>query len=100
MKRLAVVLGALALSMAMGFPVRGYENPQKTQDEKKPELMDIKGTVRSDNAKITFVADEGGKTWDVINPETLKDHVGQHVQLNAQVYADKGQIHVMTVVQL
>ena len=51
MKRLAVVLGALALSMAMGIPVRGYENPQNTQDEKKPELMDIKGTVRSDNTR-------------------------------------------------
>jgi hypothetical protein len=92
----------LALSVAtLGIQVLAHGKPQETtQDEKKPELRDIKGTVRSDNAKITFVADEGGKTWDVVNPETLKDHVGHHVQLSAYVYPDKGQIHVMTVTML
>jgi hypothetical protein len=71
-----------------------------TQDEKKPELRDIKGSVKSTDGKITFIADEGGKTWDVINPDTLKDHVGHHVQLSAHVYTDKSQIHVMTVTML
>ena len=100
MKKLSVAV--LALSVAtLGIQVLAHGKPQETtQDEKKPELRDIKGTVRSDNAKITFVADEGGKTWDVVNPETLKDHVGHHVQLSAHVYKDKGQIHVMTVTML
>jgi hypothetical protein len=100
MKKLSAA--ALALSIAtLGIPILAHGKPQETtQDEKKPELRDIKGTVRSDNAKITFVADEGGKTWDVVNPETLKDHVGHHVQLSAHVYPDKGQIHVMTVTML
>ena len=100
MKKLSAA--ALALSVAtLGIPILAQGKPQETtQDEKKPELRDIKGTVRSDNAKITFVADEGGKTWDVVNPETLKDHVGHHVQLSAHVYPDKGQIHVMTVTML
>ena len=71
-----------------------------TQDNKQSDLMDIKGTVRSENTKITFVADEGGKSWDVVNPETLKDHVGQHVQVNAHVDSDKGQIHVDSVILL
>ena len=85
MKKLSVAV--LALSVAtLGIQVLAHGKPQETtQDEKKPELRDIKGTVRSDNAKITFVADEGGKTWDVVNPETLKDHVGHHVQLSAHV---------------
>ena len=48
----------------------------------------------------TFVADDGGKSWDVVNPETSKDHVGHHVELNAHVYEDKGQIHVMKVKML
>jgi len=97
MKKLSAA--AFALSVAtLGIPIRAHGKPQETtQDEKKPELRDIKGTVRADNAKITFVADEGGKKWDVVNPETLKDHVGHHVQLSAHVYPDKGQIHVMTV---
>ena len=100
MKKLHVA--ALALSVAtLGIPVPAHGKPQQaTQDEKKPELMDTKGTVRSNNGKITFVTDEGGKSWDVINPETLKDHVGHHVQLSAHVYPDKGQIHVMTVTMI
>jgi hypothetical protein len=71
-----------------------------TQDNRQSDLMDIKGTVRSENTKITFVADEGGKSWDVVNPETLKDHVGQHVQVNAHVDSDKGRIHVVSVILL
>jgi hypothetical protein len=100
MKKLSVAV--LALSVAtLGIQILAHGKSQEAiQDEKKPELRDIKGTVRSDNAKITFAADEGGKTWDVINPETLKDHVGRHVQLSAHVYPDKGQIHVMTVTML
>jgi hypothetical protein len=89
MKKLSAA--ALALSAAtLGIPIPAHGKPQETtQDEKKPELRDIKGTVTSDNAKITFVADEGGKTWNVVNPETLKDHVGHHVHLSAHVYPDR-----------
>ena len=60
----------------------------------------VKGTVKEDGGKITFVTDSDGKSWDVVNPETLKDHVGHHVELSAHVYADKGQIHVMKVTML
>jgi hypothetical protein len=100
MKKLSAAV--LALSVAtLGIPVLAHGKPQETtQDEKKAPLKDIKGTVRSTNDKLTFVADEGGKSWEVINPETLKDHVGHHVQVNAHVYADKGQIHVMSVTML
>ena len=100
MKNLPVL--ALALSVAtLGVPVVAHERLQDTsKEEKKPMLMDIKGTVKADGDKITFVADEGGKSWDVVNPDTLKDHVGHHVQLNAHVYPDKGQIHVMKVSML
>ncbi len=59
--------------------------------------MNIKGTVRPNGDKITFLADDGGKSWEVVNPETLKDHVGHHVELSAHLYKDKGQIHVTKV---
>jgi len=65
-----------------------------------PPLMTIKGTVKQDGDKITFVNDADQKSWDVMNPETLKDHVGHHVQLSAHVYADKNSIHVMSVKML
>lgn len=100
MKKLSVA--ALALSVAtLGIPVLAHGKPQETtQDEKKPKLLNIKGTVKADGDKITFVTDANGKSWDVVNPETLKDHVGHHVELSAHVYKDKGQIHVMKVTML
>ena len=60
-------------------------------------LKSIKGTVKSDGDKVTFVSDKDSKSWDVANPEALKDHDGHHVEVSAHVYADKGQIHVMSV---
>lgn len=100
MKKLAVL--ALVLSVAtIGIPAIAQEKSQEAnQEEKKPMLMDIKGTVKLDGEKITFIADEGGKSWNVVNPDTLKDHVGHHVQVNAHVYPDKGEIHVMKVSML
>jgi len=95
-------LSALALTffvLTLGAPVLTRSQPRQSrqQDEKKPELVNIKGTVRADGNKITFVADDTGKAWDVVNLETLKSHVGHHVELSANVYLDKGQIHVMKV---
>jgi hypothetical protein len=100
MKKVSVL--AVALSVAtLGIPVLAQGKPQEmSQEEKKPKLMDIKGTVKADGDKITFVTDGDSKSWDVVNPETLKDHVGHHVELSAHVYADKGQIHVMKVTML
>jgi membrane protein implicated in regulation of membrane protease activity len=95
-------VAALALSVAtLGTPALAHGKPQDTtQDEKKPKLVNINGTVKADGDKITFVTDADGKSWDVVNPETLKDHVGHHVELSAHVYKDKGQIHVMKVTML
>ncbi len=100
MKKLPVAV--LTLSIAtLGIPALTHGRPQETtQDDKKPKLTNIKGTVKADGDKIMFVADDGGKSWDVVNPDTLKDHVGHHVELSAHVYPDKGQIHVMKVTML
>jgi hypothetical protein len=99
-KKLAVLVLTCSV-LRLGAPVLTHgRSRQSSQDEKKPELVSIKGTVRADGNKITFVADDTGKAWDVINPETLKAHVGHHVELSAHVYLDKGQIHVMKVTML
>lgn len=101
MKKLSVVVLTFSM-LTLGVPVLTQSKPRQPnqQDEQKPELVNIKGTVRADGGKITFVADDTGKAWDVINPETLKGHVGHHVELSAHVYLDKGQIHVMKVTML
>jgi hypothetical protein len=103
MKSLMVCL--LAVTFAMGLTAfaqqEGTMSP--TQDDQmapKAPLMTLKGTVKADGDKYTFVNDKDGKSWDVMNPEALKGHDGHHVQLSAHVYADKNAIHVMSVKML
>jgi hypothetical protein len=60
-------------------------------------LKTIQGTVKVEGDKVMFVADEDGKSWEVMNPDTLKPHDGHHVEISAHVYAEKSQIHVMSV---
>jgi hypothetical protein len=63
-------------------------------------LKSLKGTVKAEGDKVTFVSDADQKSWDVMNPEKLKEHDGHHVQVSAHVYADKNSIHVMSVKML
>jgi hypothetical protein len=96
----------LALGLSVMLSVAGFA--QDTQDKDSgmakaapaAPLKTIKGTVKADGDKLTFVSDKDNKAWDVVNPETLKGHEGHHVEVSAHVYADKGQIHVMSVKML
>ena len=55
------VAGMAILFCTLGFPLVLQAEPQtSSRTDKKPDVEDSKGTVRSENAKITFVADEGG----------------------------------------
>jgi hypothetical protein len=95
---LAMPLAMFLCLSAIGVPVLTQAAPQMSaSDDKNPPLMTLQGTVNADGDKINFVNDKDGKSWMVINPETLKAHVGHHVELSAHVYADKMQIHVMNV---
>jgi hypothetical protein len=103
MKKLCVV----ALSVCFAFSMAAMaQETGKSCDMGKDKmattapLKTLKGTVKADGDKISFVNDADQKSWDVMNPETLKDHVGHHVQVSAHVYADKDQIHVMSVKML
>ena len=100
MKKLLV----LALAVSVMFTVAGFaqDMPQDSGTTKAAPapLKNIKGTVKADGDKLTFVSDKDKKSWDVVNPETLKGHEGHHVEVSAHVYADKDQIHVMSVKML
>ena len=102
MKKLMV--GLMALLFAIGLTAFAQDssmsqdhNMSQTQADAKAPLMTLKGTVKADGDKYTFVNDKDGKSWDVKNPEELKGHEGHHVQLSAHVYADQNLIHVMSV---
>ena len=102
MKKVMICLLALTFAMSLTAFAQQDNNMSQIQADQgaaKAPLMTLKGTVKADGDKYTFV-DKDGKSWDVMNPEELKAHDGHHVQLSAHVYADKSSIHVMSVKML
>ncbi|HEX3587088.1 MAG TPA: hypothetical protein VH024_13895 [Candidatus Angelobacter sp.] len=101
MKKLLIL--TLAACVAFSVAAIAQDSAKKCDSgmsmgkEAKAPLKTLKGTVKQDGDKVTFVSDADQKSWDVMNPETLKDHVGHHVSVSAHVYADKDSIHVMSV---
>ncbi len=101
MKKLLVL--TLAVCVACSVVAVAQDTMAKGDDMGKAAaapLKSLKGTVKADGDKITFISDADQKSWDVMNPETLKEHDGHHVQVSAHVYADKNSIHVMKVKML
>lgn len=100
MKKLMVCLLALTLTMSFAaFAQQDSSMAQSKSDQSaaKAPLMTLKGTVKAEGDKVSFVNDKDGKSWDVMNPEELKGQEGHHVQLSAHVYTDKNSIHIMSV---
>jgi hypothetical protein len=102
MKKLMICLLALTFTLSLTAFAQQDNNMSQTQADSGPKapLMTLKGTVKADGDKYSFVNDKDGKSWDVMNPEELKGHEGHHVQLSAHVYADKMSIHIMSVKML
>jgi hypothetical protein len=100
MKKLFVFV--LALMFVMGVTAFAQEatTTQADQTAAAAPLMTLKGNVKANGDKVTFVNDADGKSWDVMNPEELKGHDGHHVELSAHVYSDKKAIHIMSVKML
>jgi hypothetical protein len=101
MKKLFIVTLAIAVCFSVAAVAqdtgKSCDSGMSMGKAAKAPLKTLKGTVKQDGDKITFVNDADQKSWDVMNPETLKDHVGHHVSVSAHVYTDKNSIHVMSV---
>ncbi len=96
-KLLSLILGlALVLSICAVAQDASSQGMGKTDKATAAPLKTLRGTVKAEGEKYTFV-DKGGQSWDVMNPEALKGHEGHHVSIKAHVYKDKDQIHVMEV---
>jgi hypothetical protein len=65
--------------------------------EKAP-LKTMTGTI-SDDGK-SFTDDKDKKQWTIKNPEDVKGHEGHHVKVQAHVYKDTNEIHVMKVMMM
>ena len=100
MKKLLILVVALSVMFTVAGFAQDMSKDSGMAKAAPAPLKNIKGTVTADGDKLTFVSDKGKKSWDVANPEALKGHEGHHVEVSAHVYADKGQIHVMSVKML
>jgi biopolymer transport protein ExbD len=102
MKKVMICLLALTFVMSITAFAQQDTMSQSPSDKTAAAapLKTLKGTVKVESDKVTFVSDKDQKSWDVMNPEELKAHDGHHVQLSAHVYADKNAIHVMNVKML
>ena len=103
MKR--VLLSMVAAVVALTFSAYAQDASQGSTDQSagktkaaksaKAPLKTIAGTI-SDDGK-SFTADKDKKQWSIKNPDDVKGHEGHHVKLQAHVYADTNEVHVMKV---
>jgi hypothetical protein len=100
MKKLLILVVALSVMFTVAGFAQDMSKDSGMAKAAPAPLKNIKGTVKANGDKLTFVSDKDKKSWDVANPEALKGHEGHHVEVSAHVYSDKGQIHVMSVKML
>ncbi len=100
MKKLMV----LAFAATLLLSVASIAQDTMSKDSMKHDSMSADSTAKpvnvmgkiSDDGK-SFTSDKDGKTWTIKNPEAVKGHEGHHVVLNAHVYADTSEVHVMSL---
>jgi hypothetical protein len=90
----ALTFSAYAQSSA-GSTDQSAAGTTKAEKPAKAPLKTIAGTI-SDDGK-SFTADKDKAQWTIQNPDDVKGHEGHHVKLQAHVYADKKEVHVMKV---
>ena len=74
-KLLVLVLGLSVLFSVTAFAQDTASSPDKMEKAStNAPLKNIKGTVKAEGDKVTFVSDSDQKAWDVENPEALKGH--------------------------
>jgi hypothetical protein len=96
MKKLMIISFALTLLMSVvALAQYGAQPPDTSKSGTSMKAVSITGTI-SDDGKM-FVSDKDGKSWTISNPDAVKGHEGHHVILQAQVDADKSQVHVMSL---
>src|SRR4029077_18042202 len=93
MKKLLIISFGLALLMsAVAVAQYGAQLPDNSKSSMSMAAVRITGKI-SDDGK-TFVNDKDSKSWTISNPDAVKGHEGHHVTLQAQVDADKNEVHV------
>jgi hypothetical protein len=95
MKKLMKIFFALSLLMSVVVVAQDTMKQDTMKNDASTKAVSVGGKI-SDDGK-TFVSDKDGKSWTISNPEAVKGHEGHHVTLKAHVYADKNEVHVMSL---
>ena len=93
-KLLAICIALAILTFGVAVAQDTMKHDTMKADASKKEVK-IPGTLSGDGK--TFVNDSDKQSWEIVNPEAVKGHEGHHVTLSAHVYADKNQVHVMSL---
>jgi hypothetical protein len=94
LKKLMIVSFALALLMS-SVAVAQYaaQPPDNSKSGTSVKTVSITGKINDDGTM--FVSDKDSKSWTISNPNAVKGHEGHHVTLQAQVDADKNEVHIV-----
>jgi pentapeptide MXKDX repeat protein len=95
MKKLMTICFALALLTAGVASAQDTMQNDNMKADASKKAVQVTGKI-SDDGK-TFVSDTDSKSWTITNPDAVKGHEGHHVTLTAHVYADKNEVHVMSL---
>jgi pentapeptide MXKDX repeat protein len=94
MKKLMTICFALALLLCGVAVAQDSMKQDNMKADGSAKAVKVTGNISADGK--TFV-DKDGKSWTIQNPDAIKGHEGHHVILTAHVYADKGEVHVMSL---
>jgi hypothetical protein len=96
MRKLIAVCFALCLLVSgVSLAQDTMKQDDSMKSDSSAKAVKVMGKISDDGQ--SFVSDKDGKSWKIVNPEAVKGHEGHHVILTAHVYADKGEVHVMSL---
>ena len=95
MKKLITICFAVGLLMCGVTLAQDTMKQDNMKADTSAKAVDVTGKISKDGK--TFVSDKDSKSWKIINPDAVKGHEGHHVTLTAHVYADKNEVHVMSL---
>lgn len=95
MKKLMVMVCALGMLLCGVAVAQDAMKQDNSMGDSNAKAVKVMGKISDDGQ--SFVSDKDGKTWKIVNPDAVKGHEGHHVVLTAHVYADKGEVHVMSL---
>jgi|SRR5579871_794904 len=97
MKKLMTMIFAFALLASVGLMAQDTTTPQDNTMKSGASMKasSMMGKISEDGK--SFVSDKDGKSYTIDNPDAVKGHEGHHVNLKAQLSADKSSVNVKSL---